>query len=96
MGLQIVITPDDETAPLTAARIHHDLPDMAMDEAVEFALPDGTPAVRFVSHDPLLGDVGEAWFRRNGHVFQLSATAPGRDLQDAWIRDIAANLTFSD
>jgi hypothetical protein len=47
-----------------------------------------------VSHDPLLGDVGETWFRRDGHLFQLSAVAPDRELQDAWVRDIAATLTF--
>jgi hypothetical protein len=96
MGFQIFITPDDETVPLTAARIRHDLPDLSMDEVVEFSLPDDTASVRFVSHDPLLGDVGETWFRRDGHLFQLSAVAPDRALQDAWIRAIATNFTFSD
>jgi protein gp37 len=69
---------------------------MPTDEVVEFTLPDDTAAVRFVSHDPLLGDVAETWFRRNGHDFQLSVSAPDRELQDAWVRDIAANLTFPD
>jgi len=96
MGFQIFITPDDEIGPLTAARIRHDLPDMPMDEVVEFTLPDDTAAVRFVSHDPVLGDVAETWFGRNGHVFQLSVSAPDRELQDAWVRDLAANLTFPD
>jgi len=94
MGFQIFITPDSETEPLTAARIRHDLPDMSMDETLEFLLPDDTPAVRFVSHDPQLGDVGETWFCKDGHVFQLSVSAPDRELQDAWVRDIAAHLTF--
>jgi hypothetical protein len=96
MGFQIFITPDDETAPLTAARIHHDLPDLPMDEVTDFTLPDGTAAVRFVSQDPLLGDVGETWFWRDGQVYQLSVSAPDRDLQDQWIRQIAATLTFPD
>ena len=56
---------------------------------MEFELADDTPAVRFVSHDPLLGDVGETWFRKDGHLFQLSVSAPDRDLQDAWVRDLA-------
>ena len=56
--------------------------------------PDGTAAVRFVSHAPLLGDVGETWFRTDGHLFQLSVSAPDHELQDAWIRDLAATLTF--
>jgi len=63
---------------------------------VEFELADDTPAVRFVSHDPQLGDIGETWFRKDGHVYQLSVSAPDRELQDAWLRDIAATLTFSD
>jgi hypothetical protein len=41
----------------------------------------------------LLGDVGETWLRRDGHIFQLSVIAPDRELQDAWLREIAANLT---
>ena len=96
MGFQVFITPDDEAGPLTAGRITGSLPDMPMEEVVEFTLPDDTPAVRFVSHDPVLGDVGETWFSKDGHLFQLSVTAPGRELQDAWLRDIAANLIFSD
>lgn len=96
MGFQIFLTPDEETAPLSAARIRHDLPDMAMDEVVEFTLPDDTAAVRFVSRDTLLGDVGETWFRKDGYLYQLSVIAPDRELQDAWIRDLAATLTFPD
>jgi hypothetical protein len=52
--------------------------------------------VRFVSHDAVLGDVGETWFRKDGQVFQLSVSAPDRELQDAWVRDLAATLTFPD
>jgi hypothetical protein len=96
MGFQVFITPDDEVDPLTAERIRRDLPDMPMDEVVEFTLADETAAVRFVSHDPALGDVGETWFRRAGYLFQLSVVAPDRELQDAWLREIAANLTFAD
>jgi len=96
MGFQIFITPDDETSPLTEARIRHDLPDISMDEVVEFELPDGTPAVRFVSHDTVLGNVGETWVRKDKHVFQLSVSAPDRELQDTWVREIASTLTFSD
>jgi len=94
MGWQLFITPDDDTAPLTAARIRHDLPDMPMEEVVEFTLPDDTPAVRFTSHDAVLGDLGETWFRKDGHVFQLSVSAPDRAFQDAWLREIAEKLTF--
>jgi hypothetical protein len=96
MGFQIFITPYDEIEPLTAARIRRDLPDMVMDEATEFTLLDETPAVRFVSHDSVLGDVGETWFARNGYLYELSVVAPDRELQDAWLRDIATHLTFAD
>jgi hypothetical protein len=94
MGFQIYITSDDETGPLTAARIHHDLPDMVMDEVVEFTQSDGTAAVRFVSQDAVLGDGGETWFRKDGHVFQLAVSAPDRELQHAWMNEIANNLAF--
>ena len=94
MGVQIFITPDDETEPLTATRIRHDLPDLSMDEVSEFELSDGTPAIRFLSYDPLLGALSEIWYRMDGHVFQLSVSAPDRELQDAWVRDLAAHLTF--
>ena len=96
MGFQLFIVPDDETDPLTAARIRRDLPAMPMEEVVEFTLPDETAAVRFVSHDPALGDVGETWFRRDGYLFQLSVSAPDRELQDAWLREITMSMTFAD
>jgi hypothetical protein len=95
MGFQIFIMPDDEPGPLTAERIRHDLPAMPMDEVTEFILQDDTPAVRFVSRDLELGDVGETWFRRDGHIYQLSVTAPDRELQDAWLRELASTLTFA-
>lgn len=96
MGFQLFIVPDDETDPLTAERIQYDLPDMPMEEVVEFALPDNTPAVRFVSRDPVLGTIGETWFRRAGHLIQLSVVAPDRELQDAWVRELATTLTFAE
>lgn len=92
MGLQMFITPDAEPEPLTEARITDSLPDMPMEEVVEFELPDGTPAVRFISRNPVLGDVSETWFQRNGQVFQLSVVAPDRELQDAWLRNLTAHL----
>jgi hypothetical protein len=95
MGFQLFMTPDDAPEPLTLARIQHDLPDLPMEDMAEFSLADGTPAVRFTSRDPVLGAVGETWFRRDGHLFQLSVSAPDRELQDLWLREIAANLTFA-
>ncbi len=96
MGFQMYITPDDETGPLTAARIQQDLPDMPMKEAVEFTLNDGTAAVRFVSHDAVLEDVGETWFRKDGRVYQLAVSAPDRELQHAWMNEINDYLTVPD
>src|SRR5262245_56654643 len=88
-------TPDEDEF-LRAERIRHDPPEMFMDEVVEFQLPDDTPAVRFASHDPQLGDIGETWFQRDSHVFQLSVSALDRELQDVWLRVFAADLTFPD
>ena len=96
MGFQLFMTPDDAPEPLTLARIQHDLPDLPLEDVAEFYLADGTPAVRFTSRDPVLGDVGETWFRREGYLFQLSVSAPDRELQDLWLREITARLTFAD
>jgi hypothetical protein len=96
LGFQLFMTPDDAPEPFTLARIQHDLPDLPMEDVAEFSLAAGTTAVRFVSRDPTLGEVGEIWFRRDGHVYQISVSAPDRELQDAWLREIASNLTFAD
>ena len=95
MGFQIFITPDEENGPFTAERIRHDLPDLPMDEVMEFTLPDETPAVRFVSHAPVLGDVAETWFGPQRVSLPAFVSAPDRALQDAWVREFVANLTFS-
>jgi hypothetical protein len=63
-----------------------------MTEVVEFTLPDGTAALRFVTEDPLLGEI---WFRA-GLSLQVLVSAYDREFQDVWIRDLAAGLTFSD
>ncbi len=55
-----------------------------------------TARLRFMSHDAVLGDVGETWFSRDGHVFQLSVSAPDREIKNFWIREIAGDLTFPD
>ncbi len=39
---------------------------------------------------------GETWFRHGGHFFQLAVSAPDRELQDAWMNQIANNLAFPD
>jgi len=96
MGFQLFMTPDDAPEPLTLARIQHDLPELPMEDMAEFSLADGIPAVRFTSRDPVLGDIGETWFRREGSLFQLSVSAPDRELQDLWLREITARLTFAD
>ena len=96
MGFQFFMTPDDAPEPLTVERIHHDLPDMSMEDVTEFELTDGTPAVRFTTEDPLLGAVGETRSRRDGYLFQLSVSAPDRELQDLWLHEITAKLTFAD
>jgi hypothetical protein len=96
LGFQLFMTPDDAPEPLTLARIQHDLPDLPMEDVAEFSLAAGTPAVRFTIRDPVLGAVGETWFRRGGHLVQLSVSAPDRELQDLWLREIASNLTFAD
>jgi hypothetical protein len=43
-----------------------------------------------------IGDVDETWFRKDGYMYQLSVLTPDRELQDAWMRELAAQLTFSD
>jgi hypothetical protein len=55
-----------------------------------------TAAVRFVSHEAVLGDVGETWFRKDGHLVELSVSEPDHELQDARLRELASTFTFAD
>ena len=55
--------------------------------------PMGQEPIYELGVDAVLGDVGETWFRKDGHVFQLAVSAPDRALQHAWMNEINDHLT---
>jgi len=96
MGFQIFIQPFDEPGPLTLERIRRDLPDFLMTNVVETELiSDATPLLRFQSRDDVLGELREAWFIRDGFLYEISVHAPSAEVMDAWLRGFLQDLTFT-
>lgn len=71
-GLQIYISPFDESKPITAERIKQDLPDQTINNPGQITV-DGTTAVSFESDDA--GKTREVWFNRNGQLYQITTYA---------------------
>ena len=94
LGLQLVITPFDEEEPITADRIRQDLPSLVMEMPVEFWVDDATPAVRFTSEDPSLGETREIWFARDGNLYQFTLYCEDPRRLDALIRQFATDFKF--
>jgi hypothetical protein len=100
MAFQIFIQPFDESGPITVDRIRHDLPDLPMEAVAETELiHTGDPVLIFLSVDDSLGRIPEAWFVRNGYLFQLTMYAPPDDdidpLRVVWFRSFLQDLTFT-
>ena len=59
----------------------------------------GDPVLTFLSVDDTLGRIPEAWFVRNGYLFQLTMYAPpdddGDPLRVVWLRDFLQDITFT-
>lgn len=90
-GLQVLITPFDEDIVLTEGRIHQDIPDLMMSDVSMRTLGTGEKTVRaivFMSTNSFMGKSREAWFVRNGQLYQLSAPAVAQDVftkaLDSW------------
>lgn len=90
-GLQVLITPFDEDVALTEERIHRDIPDLVMFDVATQTLGNEkktVQAVVFTSTNSFMGKSVEAWFVRNGQLYQLSAPAAAQDVftkaLDSW------------
>lgn len=86
-GFQIFILPFDEEGPMTAQRIHNDLPDLPIANEKN-VLIDGVTAMVFESEDHDIGPTIEVWFVRKGFLYQITAyreyEAPLSQILSAW------------
>jgi hypothetical protein len=100
MAFQIFIQPFDEPGPLTVERIRRDLPDMQMEAVSETTTyKSDDPMLTFLSMDKTLGPIPQAWFIRDGYLYQLSMYAPVDDENDplslVWFRGFLQHITFT-
>ncbi len=90
-GLQVLVTPFDESVVLTAARIHHDLPQLDMADVSTRTVGQGSrtaQAVVFKSANSSIGNSSEAWFLYEKRLYQVSAAADSSvafsNVLDSW------------
>lgn len=90
-GLQVLITPFDEDIVLTEERIHRDIPDLVMSDVSTRILGTGAKTIQtivFTSTNSLMGKSKEAWFVRDGRLYQISAPYSAQDVLtealDSW------------
>ena len=100
LAFQIFIQPFDEPGPLTVERIRRDLPDMVMEGAGESELlRTADPVVTFLGFDHTLGPIPQAWFVRDGYLYQVAYYAPPEDdpnpLSVALFRGFLQHITFT-
>lgn len=74
--LQIYATAFDEEGPLTAERIHKDLPTLSIVAPQQVVLHGGMDALVFVSDNEALGKTQEVWFVHDSFLYQMTTRAP--------------------
>ena len=94
LGFEIFITQFDSDEPLTEESVHDLVPVLTIKDAVETELDDGTPALRFATEDPVLGDTRQLWFAHNGNLFQIVFYGDNSEWLDAWVRKLPYDWTF--
>lgn len=78
-GFQVLISPFDESGPITKGRILKDIPDMKIINEREISVggfdgltASGEKALNFISKDES-GETLETWFVHNGNLYQITA-----------------------
>jgi hypothetical protein len=100
LAFQIFIQPFDEPGPLTIERIRRDLPNLAMHDVVQSEImPSSIPLIRFTTINQTLGSIPQAWFVRNGYLYQVAFYAAPEDdpklLSMALLRAFLMTITFT-
>ncbi|KKS33122.1 MAG: hypothetical protein UU95_C0040G0001 [Parcubacteria group bacterium GW2011_GWC2_42_12] len=77
IGIQILITPNDESdSDITAEAIHEKIPDLKISEPQEVLVGENRKGLAFKSDNEAFGGTSrEVWFIFNGNVYQISAYA---------------------
>jgi hypothetical protein len=96
LGLEMFITPFyEEEELLTADAIRELNLSMIVKAPVNTELEDGTPALRFESEDPALGETRQIWFTRDGNLFQVILYSKNLEWLNAWARELVQDFTFT-
>lgn len=89
-GLQILITPFDESIDLTINRIKKDLPKLSVLDGNEQYIGDGSIKVQVVifksNNNLTTGKSIEAWFVYRGNLYQISSLESSSELFDDIIK----------
>ena len=77
IGIQILITPNDESdSDITAEAIHEKIPDLKISEPQEVLVGENRKGLAFKSDNEAFGGASrEVWFIFGGNVYQISAYA---------------------
>ncbi len=78
-GLQIYISPFDESGVITPERIKHDLPDQTVNSPKQITV-GGAAALSFESDDA--GKTREVWFNYNNNLYQITTYSELSDFLD--------------
>lgn len=80
-GIQITISPFDNTRVLTAEMIHADLPDFKIINSQTVKIEDGYEGISFQSDNPsFAGASSEIWFIFHSNLYQISTYSYFDDL----------------
>lgn len=73
-GIQILISPFEDTKMLTAEMIKRDLPDLKISDTKMVEIKDGYKGISFKSdNQSFAGASHEIWFVFHGNLYQISA-----------------------
>ena len=92
IGFQISIRPIDGTdTAITPSRLARDMPGLSVRKPEAVRIRGAGRALAFYATEHTFGDSFQAWFIRDGHLFQISSYAP----HAALIRGVLASWTFT-
>ena len=86
---QLFVTPYAQKE-ITKGRLSTDIKSGDIREPTEIVLQNGTHAMMFWSHAPLIGESREVWFIHDGYLYEMTVA---REL-DSWLAGILNTIVF--
>lgn len=91
IGFQIYITPfSDSDTDITAGRIAHDLPNLAISDAQVAQIGASSRGLAFLTKDPSFGESRQVWIVYQRHLYQISTYSS----QDVLLQKVLATWVF--